>query len=334
MPVITTFGGMSARGFGFGSISKIIATGGTVTTQNISGVIYSVHTFTTSGDFVIQSPGKSKTVEAFLWGGGGGYGGFTDTSGDPSRGGRNGGSGGGGAYARNLGLGISAETLTVCVGGFGGRGSLGANNNGGAGGTGVDISGTDFYFGGTGASGTVPFSGGGGGGGGASAIIRGTTGLIVASGGGGGGGNERRSLAGNGGGGNLDGTAGADGSGGIAGASVNTNGAMGASGPHSVAGSGGGGVNGGGGGGSPGGDFTGAGAGAGGTSTAGAGTGTAVVDGVTPSGNAAGTPGDDNYTSYNDGSFGKGGGGGGSTPATVPQGTSGLVVIRYPIGTV
>jgi hypothetical protein len=29
-----------------------------------------------------------------------------------------------------------------------------------------------------------------------------------------------------------------------------------------------------------------------------------------------------------------GGGGGGSTPASVPLATSGLVVIRYPIGTV
>lgn len=316
---------------GAGGWIPTIATGGTITTEDIGGIDYNVHTFTTSGTFAITSAGTQGTIEAFLWGGGGGFGGFTDAAGDPGRGGRNGGSGGGSAYARNLGLAINSENLTISVGGAGGNGRLGATTNGGAGGTGVDIGGTDFYFGATGAAGTVPFSGGGGGGGGASAIIRGTTGLIVASGGGGGGGNERRSLAGNGGGGNLNGTAGAGGSGGTAGASGTTNGLQGGGGPHSTAGSGGGGVNGGGGGTSPGGDFVGAGAGAGGTSTAGTGTGTNVVNGVTPSGNAAGTPGNDSYTTYNNGSFGKGGGGGGSTPASVPNATSGLVVIRYPI---
>ena len=85
MPVISTSGAMSAKGFGLGGSFYLQALGGTITTQTISGIVYSVHTFTSSGNFQVTNPGKFKTVETFLWGGGGGYGGFTDTNGDPGR---------------------------------------------------------------------------------------------------------------------------------------------------------------------------------------------------------------------------------------------------------
>jgi hypothetical protein len=113
---------------GAGGWFPTIATGGTITTEDIGGIDYNVHTFTTSGTLAITSAGTESKIEAFLWGGGGGYGGFTDTNGDPGRGGRNGGSGGGAAYARNLGISISAENLIVSVGGFGGNGSFGCNH--------------------------------------------------------------------------------------------------------------------------------------------------------------------------------------------------------------
>jgi hypothetical protein len=203
---------------GAGGWFPTIATGGTITTENIGGIDYNVHTFTTSGTFTITSAGSQSTIEAFLWGGGGGLGGFTDVGGISA--GRNGGDGGGAAYARNLGISISAESLSVCVGGAGGAGTLSGGSGGGAAGTGITIGVTNYYFGGRGGNaGSSGFSGGGGGAGAASSILRSTTGLIVASGGGGGGGSERSVQAGNGGGGGNNGTSGTSGGGGTAGAS-------------------------------------------------------------------------------------------------------------------
>ena len=324
MPVISTSGAMSAKGFGFGGIVFLNATGGTITTEIINGVLYKVHTFTSNGNFVITNPGPYKTIEAFLWGGGGGLGGYTGPGGIAA--GRNGGDAGGAAYARNLGITVSAETLSVCVGGAGGYGTLGTGSGGGAAGSGITISSTNYYFGGRGGNaGGSGFSGAGGGAGGASAIIRGTTGLIVASGGGGGGGSERSVQAGDGGGGGNNGTSGTSGGGGTAGASGSVNGAQGgdAGGDASGGGGGGGGVAGGSGGGAAGGDFQGAGGGGGGTSTAGTGTGTNTVNGSVI------TQGNDGYTSYNNANYGRGGGSG-YLPA-FPDANPGLVVIRYPI---
>ena len=64
--------------------------------------------------------------------------------------GGNGGNGGGAAYARNLGISISAESLSVCVGGAGGAGTLSGGSGGGAAGTGITIGVTNYYFGGRG----------------------------------------------------------------------------------------------------------------------------------------------------------------------------------------
>jgi len=310
---------------GSGGFNSVIATGGTITTEIISGKLWQVHTFTSTGDFIIANPGQYGTIETFLWGGGGGLGGYTGPGGIAA--GRNGGDSGGAAYARNLSLSIFAETLKICVGGAGGPGFLSGGGGGGTAGEGVIFSSINYYYGGRGGNaGPSGFSGGGGGGGAASAIIRGTTGLIVASGGGGGGGAERSVQAGDGGGGGTNGTSGSSGGGGTVGSSGSVNGSQGqdAGGDASAGGGGGGGVAGGGAGGAAGGDFQGGGGGGGGTSTAGIGTGTNVVNGGVI------TVGDDGYTTYNSsGTYGRGAGGG--YLPTYPNANSGLVVIRYPL---
>ena len=50
MPVFSTRGGMSSRGFGFAGLNFLQATGGTIT--SVDGYIY--HTFSGSGQFVYQ----------------------------------------------------------------------------------------------------------------------------------------------------------------------------------------------------------------------------------------------------------------------------------------
>ena len=87
---------------GAGGWFPMTASGGTESTEDIGGVDYRVHKFTSNGTFTVSIKGTQGTVQAFLWGGGGGCGGFTDTTGDPGRGGRNGGGGGGGAYVRAI----------------------------------------------------------------------------------------------------------------------------------------------------------------------------------------------------------------------------------------
>ena len=52
---------------GAGGWFPTIATGGTITTEDIGGIDYNVHTFTTSGTFTITSAGSQSTIEAFLW---------------------------------------------------------------------------------------------------------------------------------------------------------------------------------------------------------------------------------------------------------------------------
>ena len=124
---------------GAGGWFPMSASGGTESTEDIGGVDYRVHKFTSNGTFTVSIKGTQGTVQAFLWGGGGGCGGFTDTAGDPGRGGRNGGGGGGGAYVRALSLPVNAESLSICVGGAGGNGSLGTSSAGGSGGSGTVV---------------------------------------------------------------------------------------------------------------------------------------------------------------------------------------------------
>jgi len=49
---------------GAGGWFPTIATGGSVTTQDIGGIDYSVHTFTTSGSLTISNAGSEAEIEA------------------------------------------------------------------------------------------------------------------------------------------------------------------------------------------------------------------------------------------------------------------------------
>ena len=89
MPMLASFGGGSARAFGFGAgggLSFMEATGGTITTDGD----YKVHTFNSSGTFTVTTLGSEGTVEYLVIAGGasGGYG----------RDSRSGGGGGAGGF--------------------------------------------------------------------------------------------------------------------------------------------------------------------------------------------------------------------------------------------
>jgi hypothetical protein len=129
-------------GDGFDSITSVFvaptATGGTVTTSGI----YKIHTFTSSGDFVMSDFGteESAPLDLLVVAGGGGGGGHT------------GGGGGGGGYRsfsqQNLGLGTFTATI-----GAGGTGSFNKGTNGAATSiTGYTISGISSIGGGGGGS--------------------------------------------------------------------------------------------------------------------------------------------------------------------------------------
>jgi hypothetical protein len=91
-----------------GSSEGTLPTGdGTVTTNGD----YTVHTFTSSGDFIVNAAGSD--IDALLVGGGGG-GGFSQ-----------GGGGGGGGILFEEGFSLTAATYAVVVGGGGGGGSGG-----------------------------------------------------------------------------------------------------------------------------------------------------------------------------------------------------------------
>lgn len=138
MPIVSTIGGASARGFGAfraaSAASYIVATGGTITTSGN----YKIHEFTSSGTFTVTSAPAGATVEAMLVGGGGG--------------GRYGG-GGAGGYVYNSALAVSVGSFAVTVGAGGSDGANGSNSvfstiialggggatrSGGSGGGGVD----------------------------------------------------------------------------------------------------------------------------------------------------------------------------------------------------
>lgn len=229
-----------------------IATGGTVSTVTVGGVLYRVHTFLASDTFVLHLPA---TVE-YLIVGGGGPGGFRHA----------GGGGAGGVRSGNASLSAGSYSVVVGAGGiaslveatrgpnggdssFNGVTSLGGGaggNNGQAGAAGASGGGgSNKGAGGAGTAGqgnnggSTPTAsnyavGGGGGGAGAvggtatttvsgvggagvSSSITGTA--VVYGGGGGGGGDGQRGLGGNGGGGNgsLNATVAASGTNGLGG---------------------------------------------------------------------------------------------------------------------
>jgi hypothetical protein len=171
--------------------TSVSASGGTVTDITVDGVDYKVHTFTTSGDFIVSSTGESValTVEYVVVGGGGG-------------GGVGGGGGGAGGFrfgslgvnsgiqpivigsggpsatdgVASSGLGISSagggkggnRNLNGSAGGSGGGGGIeGSLNTGGAGNT-PSTSPAQGFNGGNNTSSSPNF--GAGGGGGASAV--------------------------------------------------------------------------------------------------------------------------------------------------------------------
>ncbi len=124
MPLNSTRGASSAKGFGFGTASGpafVEATGGTVLTCGD----FKTHIFTGNGCFVVLSAGKpsgSNTIEYLVVGGGGGGGA------------RHGGGGGAGGYRQNYpspasgGLSITKTTYPITVGG-GGAGGFGPYND-------------------------------------------------------------------------------------------------------------------------------------------------------------------------------------------------------------
>ena len=128
MPLLSTRGAGSAKGFGFGGGASpfIIATGGTVTTCGN----YKIHTFTGPGSFVESNAGKptgSDTVDYLVVAGGGG-----------GNGGRVGGGGAGGfreskapgapwtasPLASSTSLPVSAQSYPITVGAGGTAGDV------------------------------------------------------------------------------------------------------------------------------------------------------------------------------------------------------------------
>ena len=132
------------------------ATGGTVTYTGE----YTVHTFTSSGTFTVNS--GSRDIEYLVVGGGGGGGGSNGA----------GGGGGGGGVVSGTGLSVTSQVYTVTVGngGVGSGPTAGSGSKGGDSSFGSLVTATGGGGGGgyNGTSTTAPGSGGSGGGGGSS----------------------------------------------------------------------------------------------------------------------------------------------------------------------
>src|SRR4051812_23609164 len=97
--------------------ATISATGGTITTDGA----YTVHTFTSSGDFVVTGSGNVETLVVAGGGGGGG----------------NGGAGGGGAggLRYDAAHAVTSTTYPITIGAGGAGGVAGVNNSFGANGS-------------------------------------------------------------------------------------------------------------------------------------------------------------------------------------------------------
>ena len=190
MPILSTAGGASARGFGafrpaVSAASFIAATGGTVTTVGN----YKYHTFTSSGTLAVTAAPSGKTVDCILVAGGG-----SDR-------------GGGGGYVYKTGRAISLGSYPVVVGaggdfrlgsgsgdnstflGFtaigGGGASLSGGSGGGgrssdesAGGAALQPTSADGGFGFAGSAGTSGVEGAGGGAGSAGSGETGGSGRV------------------------------------------------------------------------------------------------------------------------------------------------------------
>ena len=105
----------------------ISATGGTTSSYGPPTGRYQVHTFTSSGDFIVNSLGNiDNTINYFVLSGGGGSG-----WGSSSRGG---GGGGGGGVKSGTGVPVSAATYPIVVGGGGAPALNSPRTAGGAGG--------------------------------------------------------------------------------------------------------------------------------------------------------------------------------------------------------
>ena len=283
-----------------------VVTGGTVTTNGL----YTVHTFTSSGNAVVQGDG---TVEILCIAGAGG--GASQHSGG----------GGAGGYRYITGVAVSTQTYSIVVGGGGAGGGAAASQMGVSG---TPSSGLSYTSAGGGGGGTYPaqtgLTGGSGGGGGTNYGAGGagnTPSTTPAQGFAGGNASTHSPSGGAGGGGGSAavGAAGTTSVGGVGGAgtlnNLDGNGyywAGGGGGAGHVTGTtgGAGGIGGGGGGG----NYNGAGGAAGGGPSINAG-------GAGGTGNPSGGAGGANT--------GSGGGGSGANTTAAGNGGSGIVIIRY-----
>jgi hypothetical protein len=148
----------------FTTAVPIVATGGTITTINVGGTNYRVHTFTTVGTSTFTVTSGGGNVEYLIVGGGGGGGGVVG----PISGNGSGGGGGGGVALGTTSVSSGSFTITVGNGGAGGTSSSGTTGSASAfgsltagGGGGGGPYGVAGRTGGIGA--TVGGSGGGGG---------------------------------------------------------------------------------------------------------------------------------------------------------------------------
>ena len=116
MPGLGTRANASARAYGLtsGAPGKIVATGGTETTSGA----YKIHTFTSSGSFVVSS-GVGDVEYLVVAGGGGG-----------GKQGAGGGGGGGGMQTGTL-TAVGAGSYTVTVGAGGAGATISANGSNG-----------------------------------------------------------------------------------------------------------------------------------------------------------------------------------------------------------
>jgi hypothetical protein len=287
-----------------GTFHPLLATGGTITEIEVSGVTYKVHTFSTTGttDFIVSDIGSNVGVEYLIVGGGaGGAAGFGNGNGT--------GGGGAGGVLTNISsstLELSTDTYSVIVGagGAGGTQNRGTNLGGESGYVGESSSFalmTAVGGGFGGANGAVGGNGGSGGGGGASAA----GGSAITGQGNNGGAGESQSGAYRGGGGGGRGSAGATGL-------VSGNGGTGTS--SSISGN----------------SLFYAGGGGGGVYNS---NGSVGVGGSSIGGNGGNNTGGGGNGVANTGS---GGGGGGSPTSGTSggpggNGGSGIVIVRYPI---
>ena len=178
MPLNSTFGAASSRGFGafrpaVSAASFIAATGGTITTSGN----YKYHTFTSSGTFEVTAAPSGKTVDCIIVAGGGsdrgGGGGYVYKTGRAVGLGSYGATvGAGGDFRLGSGSGDNSTFLGFTAIGGGGTGLAGGSGGGGrssdesGGGAALQPTSASGGLGFAGSSGTSGVEGAGGGAGG------------------------------------------------------------------------------------------------------------------------------------------------------------------------